>query len=74
MRGVDIYNLYFRCAWKGRHCSAANFTTVFTNYGACYKFNGDNTNPLTTQSAGKKYYPMIMGIMTSERDRDMSET
>lgn len=31
------------CTWRGRKCSAQNFTHVFTSFGNCYTFNkGEN--------------------------------
>lgn len=43
----------FRCLWRGRPCSAANFTSSYSDLdGYCHTFNGDRHNILKSLNAG----------------------
>ncbi|XP_035682744.1 acid-sensing ion channel 5-like [Branchiostoma floridae] len=49
------------CKWRGKRCYADNFTHVFTSYGNCWTFNGDDKKRLkqTIPGSGNGLYLVI---------------
>ncbi|CAH1266746.1 ASIC5 [Branchiostoma lanceolatum] len=49
------------CRWRGLKCYAENFTHVFTSYGNCYTFNGDEKKTMrqTIPGSGNGLYVVI---------------
>ncbi|XP_038055372.1 acid-sensing ion channel 2-like [Patiria miniata] len=49
----EFEGMLLDCRWAGRYrCSAANFTQVWTDFGVCYVFNGQDTTRVDDDGEG----------------------
>ncbi|XP_072597639.1 acid-sensing ion channel 4 isoform X5 [Vulpes vulpes] len=50
--GHQLADMLKSCNFSGHHCSASNFSVVYTRYGKCYTFNADPQSSLPSRAGG----------------------
>nr|XP_020858365.1 acid-sensing ion channel 4 isoform X2 [Phascolarctos cinereus] len=50
--GHQLADMLKSCNFSGHHCSASNFSVVYTRYGKCYTFNADPQSPRPSRAGG----------------------
>uniref|UniRef100_A0A8D0U2K1 Acid sensing ion channel subunit family member 4 n=1 Tax=Sus scrofa TaxID=9823 RepID=A0A8D0U2K1_PIG len=50
--GHQLADMLKSCNFSGHHCSASNFSVVYTRYGKCYTFNADPQTSLPSRAGG----------------------
>uniref|UniRef100_A0A8C6F3E2 Acid sensing ion channel subunit family member 4 n=1 Tax=Monodon monoceros TaxID=40151 RepID=A0A8C6F3E2_MONMO len=50
--GHQLADMLKSCNFSGHHCSASNFSVVYTRYGKCYTFNADPQSSLASRVGG----------------------
>uniref|UniRef100_A0A8I3X0B5 Acid sensing ion channel subunit family member 4 n=1 Tax=Callithrix jacchus TaxID=9483 RepID=A0A8I3X0B5_CALJA len=50
--GHQLADMLKSCNFSGHHCSASNFSVVYTRYGKCYTFNADPRSSLPSRAGG----------------------
>ncbi|KAM9085412.1 acid-sensing ion channel 4 isoform 2-T2 [Megaptera novaeangliae] len=50
--GHQLADMLKSCNFSGHHCSASNFSVVYTRYGKCYTFNADPQSSLPSRVGG----------------------
>ncbi|XP_057359485.1 acid-sensing ion channel 4 isoform X1 [Manis pentadactyla] len=50
--GHQLADMLKSCNFSGHHCSASNFSVVYTRYGKCYTFNADPQSWLPSRAGG----------------------
>uniref|UniRef100_F7DJ35 Acid sensing ion channel subunit family member 4 n=1 Tax=Equus caballus TaxID=9796 RepID=F7DJ35_HORSE len=50
--GHQLADMLKSCNFSGHHCSASNFSVVYTRYGKCYTFNADPHSSLPSRAGG----------------------
>uniref|UniRef100_A0A4W2I2Z4 Acid sensing ion channel subunit family member 4 n=1 Tax=Bos indicus x Bos taurus TaxID=30522 RepID=A0A4W2I2Z4_BOBOX len=48
--GHQLADMLKSCNFSGHHCSASNFSVVYTRYGKCYTFNADPQSSLPSRA------------------------